>query len=523
MIALTYDLVFNSPLPNPKLWNGPTLGILQSQHTLLTGGWWHDARILAATGEGTEKEEQRAWEGWWNEIVVELARLSIQQKDALTVLLTGRSECRFSWLIKRIVMSKKLNFDIIALKPTVGPNKERFSNTFNFKQVFLEYLMETYRKADFIRVYEDRVKHTRAFRYFFSDYNKAQATKQTRSPIIAEVVQVADEISQLDPVVETAEVQRLINDHNLANIQLKREGRLQIKKTVLYTGYLISSFDTQKLLTLADISPSIPETELKFLANNILTPQSSSESFMEKFGGIGNKTTWKVTGTAVFENRIWAACVRSISETKMCYTETPVPIVVLALRKGARPIDAVRIQQWQPVSADKQYIFETTVGERALLQIQEEDTPGNENEPLSHSKTNKRKRAPDSDTYARDRSQSSTNQIMNGRGGNQQNHSSNRIGRGNSRLGAQRGYRTGGNSRSGRGRSRGGGQTYTYRSLDDVDKSNTSSGYNAAVTYEDFPSLQKQIQTPQHLVQKQYQHYQTPQKLVQKHYEHFQQ
>jgi len=33
-------------------------------------GWWHDQRILAATGEGIEKEEPRAWEGWWNEQIV---------------------------------------------------------------------------------------------------------------------------------------------------------------------------------------------------------------------------------------------------------------------------------------------------------------------------------------------------------------------------------------------------------------------------------------------------------------------
>jgi len=33
-------------------------------------GWWHDSRILAATGLGMEAEEQRAWEGHWNEAIV---------------------------------------------------------------------------------------------------------------------------------------------------------------------------------------------------------------------------------------------------------------------------------------------------------------------------------------------------------------------------------------------------------------------------------------------------------------------
>ena len=59
-----------SPLPNPKLWSQPTIGKLQSQDCFGGGGWWHDERILAATGDGLEKEEPRAWEGWWNEQVV---------------------------------------------------------------------------------------------------------------------------------------------------------------------------------------------------------------------------------------------------------------------------------------------------------------------------------------------------------------------------------------------------------------------------------------------------------------------
>jgi len=59
-----------SPLPNRKLWSGETVGWLQNQDLLINGGWWHDERILEATGEGIEKEEQKAWDGWWNENIV---------------------------------------------------------------------------------------------------------------------------------------------------------------------------------------------------------------------------------------------------------------------------------------------------------------------------------------------------------------------------------------------------------------------------------------------------------------------
>lgn len=82
----------------------------------------------------------------------------MEQKDALTVLLTGRGETNFSELVRRMLDSKKLEFDLVCLKPEVGPRSQRFSTTMEFKQTFLEDLVLTYDQAEEIRVYEDRVK-----------------------------------------------------------------------------------------------------------------------------------------------------------------------------------------------------------------------------------------------------------------------------------------------------------------------------------------------------------------------------
>ena len=84
--------------------------------------------------------------------------LSVQQEDALTVLLTGRAEHNFAELIKRIVTSKKLAFDMICLKPQAGPKNQKFRSTINYKQSILEDLVHTYKDADQIRIYEDRPK-----------------------------------------------------------------------------------------------------------------------------------------------------------------------------------------------------------------------------------------------------------------------------------------------------------------------------------------------------------------------------
>jgi hypothetical protein len=508
---LTLVPVFNSPLPNPKLWNGPTIGFLQTQETFANGGWWHDSRILAATGEGVEKEEPRAWEGWWNEHIVQLIKLSMEQKDALSVMLTGRSEDGFSELIRRMLASRGMDVDLVVLKPKTGPNNQRFSSTMVFKQVFLETLIETYKSAEEVRVYEDRIKHVKGFRDFFMEYNKRQngiGGKPTRGPITAEVIQVADGVTLLDPVVETAEVQRLINDHNLAVSKGRKSPRLQIKKTVFYTGYLITNTDTQKLLTLAQIPQNMPDAELKYLANNVLiTPRPCPNSILEKVGGMGNRLLWEVTGTACFENKIWAASVRPVPQSAKYYTENPVPIVVLAVRKGAKPIDAGKIQNWQPVPADKAFIFETVVGEKVLLRIEEEDPKENEYESLFPNKNFKRKHAQD-DESAR---QSSGHQgHQSGRGGYQQNSR----GRGQGARGGYRGNDTsarsyrgaghrGGNAGAGgRGRGRGGGGGHNYRSLDDVSTNGAMApqqSYNGGMTYDDLPQQQNSYASSQQM------------------------
>jgi len=82
----------------------------------------------------------------------------MEQGDALNVLLTGRSEKGFSELVQRIVKAKKLDFDMVCLRPEVGPSNQKFSSTDRFKKALLEDLVVTYRDAIELRIYEDRLK-----------------------------------------------------------------------------------------------------------------------------------------------------------------------------------------------------------------------------------------------------------------------------------------------------------------------------------------------------------------------------
>ncbi|KAM0326943.1 hypothetical protein ACHAQA_006063 [Verticillium albo-atrum] len=506
------NTLFKTPLPNPALWVGTTIGTLSSQDTLINGGWWHDSRILAATGDGADTEERRAWEGWWNEKIVELIGLSIKQKDALCVLLTGRSERGFSDLIKRMIKSKGLEFDMVGLKPAVSPTNQHFKSTMHFKQLFLEAMMETYKNAEEIRIYEDRPKHVKGFRDFMADYNRRQNGPtphlRTRGPITAEVVQVADMTTTLDPVAEVAEVQHMINLHNEAVSKPQQQSqpphmrpkRLVIKKTVFFTGYMLDKQDTTELIKMAkaQIPQGMPDHELKFHANNILIcPRPCPASILDKVGGMGAKMKWEVTGTACYENSIWAACLRPLPSTAKFHTDNPSPLVVLALRKGARPVDAGKIQNWQPVSADRALTFETTVGEKVILRIEAEDPREDEYESLFANKAAKRKHAGDEGAAAQQghhhNAQGGHNNNNNHRGGRNERrdfHSGGRGGRGGNGRGSGRGGRGGqrGNGKGGRG-GRGGGGGHGYRSLDDVEPRNQQGGYGPPVEY-DEPSTQ---------------------------------
>ncbi|KAL8713964.1 MAG: hypothetical protein Q9220_002110 [cf. Caloplaca sp. 1 TL-2023] len=404
-----------SPLPNSKLWNGSTTGFLQTQDGFINGGWWHDHHILEATGQGIELEEPKAWEGWWNEHIVghdsrglsdkvnppkvDLVDLSVKQDDALTILLTGRGEDNFAHLIKRIVASKKLAFDMICLKPQAGPNNQTFTSTMNYKQALLQDLVYTFKDAEEIKVYEDRVKHTRAFREYFENMNKSLLNSPApapRKPITAEVIQVAETTTTLDPVTETAEIQRMINSHNTSihNGSHPHSSPLKLKRTVFFTGYLLSAIDTSRLLSLVKLPPHLPESEVKNLANNIIiTPRPCPPAILEKIGGIGRKQTWQVTGTGTYENRIWAAHVTPVPSSAPYHTDNPHPIVVLAVVKGSRPQDANRIQNWQPVPTDKQYVFQTEVGEKVQLRVEAEAADGEgAYESLFHSGNRSHKR-----------------------------------------------------------------------------------------------------------------------------------
>lgn len=292
----------------------------------------------------------------------------------------------------------------------------------------------------------------------------------SRKAIVAEVVQVEENATQLDPVAEMAEIQRIINSHNL---QVKAGNTppgmppYQIKKTVFYTGYMIAKDMSERLASLVKLPPGTPEGDVRFLANSILiTPKPAPKSILDKVGGLGNKVVWKVTGISCFENKLWAARVEPMPRTTKFYSENPSPTVVLAIRKGGRPADAARIQNWHPVAEEEAHVFESVVGEKVVLRIEEEHANESQYESYFPNKGyHKRAHNDDDDGGRRAKGPGGY------RGGNRERgHGGHR----NTGYGGGRGGRGGGGGRGERGGGRGGrgrgAPPSTYRSLDDVDR-----------------------------------------------------
>ena len=301
----------------------------------------------------------------------------------------------------------------------------------------------------------------------------------------------------------------MINAHNTAINSGSHAllAPLEIKRTVFFTGYLLSTNDTTRLLTLVNLPSHIPQSEVKFLADNIIiTPRPCPQSILDKIGGIGRKQTWQVTSLGHYESRIWAARVTPIPANSSYHTDNPFPLVVLAVVKGFRPQDAARIQNWQPVPSGKQIVFQTEVGEKVQLRVEAEIEGEGEYESLFLNKNSKRNRDHqeppflERDSYRPVGSQryNDENRRPNGANGGYRGGNPNR-GRGgnnnasnNYRDRHARGGRGGGpgnrNNNNNRGRSgRGGGG---YKSLDDVQNNSryANQGSSYQPNYDDGPA-----------------------------------
>jgi hypothetical protein len=222
------------------------------------------------------------------------------------------------------------------------------------------------------------------FRDFLRSLNKgllADDILNRRPPIKGEVIEVSEKDTNLDPVTEVAEIQRMINAHNVAfrNGELPNRAKpWQIKRgSPVYTGHLLSGRDTSKLLDLAE---SVREARgTRIMGNNILiAPGAAYPERLQSAGGMGAKIRWRTVALGSVQERdidVWAMQVEPVGSQSRPMTFNTPPSVVLALGKRAKPADVKLIKTWEPIPREDQHDFETVVGEKVILSIEEEPKP----------------------------------------------------------------------------------------------------------------------------------------------------
>ena len=160
----------------------------------------------------------------------------------------------------------------------------------------------------------------------------------------------------------------MINLHNATN----PAPRLQIKRTIFFTGYLLNPQDTENLITLLDDSV-FRASDAKILANNIMiTPKPATEAILDRVGGLGAKQIWQVSAIGNWNACVYGVKVNPIPSSASVSVESFTPVIVLATLRGAKSVDSQRITNWQPLPTDKHFVFETTVGEKVQLRIEPE-------------------------------------------------------------------------------------------------------------------------------------------------------
>jgi HAD domain family 1 in Swiss Army Knife RNA repair proteins len=395
------------------MWRSKWYGSLSSPDIFLAGGWWHDPGVLAAVGSGEEIEEKSAWKGWWNEKIVDLARVSSQTDGVLTILMTGRLQDRFADLIGKMVLSKGLDFDMICMKPRKGLDGKPFRSTEDYKQTLLKILLDTYKDATEVRIYEDREPHVQKFTAFLEDYNdQLVATQALHSgeqgpsdrrlaSVSFKVIHVKESSSELDPTAEFEQIQRMVNAHNLELQQIQESGApipaglsgpgtartWKLDKNVIMTYYAISPADNAVLTSL------LPNNGkgMKVLGNRILIMFGTMSSTIKAVvGPVGTRVKFIIKDVGHLEGdlkadgskdqpKLWAARLAAAdSQDKIWVSPNPyappnpkrsgIPTLVLGARNDWKNLnDTRRIRNWKPLQ--REIVFECVVREAMKLDL----------------------------------------------------------------------------------------------------------------------------------------------------------
>ncbi|CAG8485746.1 2070_t:CDS:1 [Ambispora gerdemannii] len=184
---------------------------------LVGKGWFQEPRSL----DTSLFPEKNAWHSWWNETTISFVQQSISDPNALTVLLTGRQYSPFHEKIKSMLLSRKLFFDVISLKPDDSKIQwelmyrqpqlsEKFKGkvtdipanytTIIYKKALIQGLVKHHPSVREISIWEDRQRHVRYFKRFLDDFIEQGIIEQGTIHVVRCKEKYLDEQSEIELV-----------------------------------------------------------------------------------------------------------------------------------------------------------------------------------------------------------------------------------------------------------------------------------------------------------------------------------
>ncbi|KAK6523954.1 hypothetical protein TWF281_001911 [Arthrobotrys megalospora] len=377
------NTLYRSPVPS-NIWESSSVGILKDKDRLLGGGWWQTPSILDATIDRrtrgldaiSEVDRERRYPDRWNKSIVDIARRAEQNLHTLNVLLTGRNRKLFSETMLRLLENIGFSFDLVVLKQNHPQLGNEFATTMEFKQCFISTLLGYYCQTERISIYEDRPGHSRQFRDFGDEFNKAFARNPLVRPRVRfDVIQVQPAHRDLDPLEEIKQVKFMLQRHNKMAQTMDYSMRpppARLFKRVCHTSYMLHPETTRTLLVKFRLKPRLNTREVDFFGRYIPIRMGKCEpSEIEGLGGMGAQVQFETVSFGSYKDYIWAVRVRPIGSGVNVLTIDATPTIILAKRIDAPESFLQRIENWEDIHpGDPKYLrFFATVGEQLRLQI----------------------------------------------------------------------------------------------------------------------------------------------------------
>jgi len=298
--------LYNSPTPNPELWNDHTFKKLMDAPKKGGYGWWQNPITLNKTITPIDL---------FIESTVTDAITAISDNDTITVLLTGRTE-NYLPDVKRILEMRDLQFHYYGLKPL---NSD--ITTFNFKAEYIQNILNEHPEITEIELWDDRPKQIKQFETFFNKLNIKYTIHQVSEP---------DYHLPFD-------IEADIYDHLISNA-----GKTKPTVNPLYYGVFLYKLSQETLInSFKYLIP--PDWKIYGHHMNMLFGNDTNNEVTDFLNVNMLKNVELIVTHIGISNDAIAVMVNTVAPTN-----NKIAHITLAVRNGAKPVASNYITDWKP-------------------------------------------------------------------------------------------------------------------------------------------------------------------------------